>query len=270
MPDIPRKIGDIHANVNENTLQTGDISPIWRWCIFWGIKAPGAKNASLSRSQESSMTPKEKTVLQMRIEGRLGDLNLSMRGAALASGLEETFVKNILHGKSKNPRISGLQALANTLKCDVDWLTGESNRLHQGRRSAILAGTIAEGVFRKPPKSDKRKSIPVAQVEWEGPILAYELEGDLSSEIGARGSFLICDPYLDQGLTPGIVVVVQKKIEGEELVENRVRRVLVIGNDVFLAQDRGGNDPEKLSSNERIAAIAHFAIADFSSKSSDQ
>jgi transcriptional regulator with XRE-family HTH domain len=44
---------------------------------------------------------------------------LSMKNLALKAGLNETYVRDILSGRSKNPRHEGLVAIATALNCSI-------------------------------------------------------------------------------------------------------------------------------------------------------
>ena len=52
-------------------------------------------------------------------------LNLDMKGLSIKAGLNETFVKDIINGRSRNPTATRLAKLAKALGCTVADLTGE-------------------------------------------------------------------------------------------------------------------------------------------------
>jgi phage repressor protein C with HTH and peptisase S24 domain len=60
--------------------------------------------------------------LVSRIEKRLKAVDKSARAASLEAGLSDAFVRNILTGKSKSPRVENFDVLAQVLGTTADWL----------------------------------------------------------------------------------------------------------------------------------------------------
>lgn len=58
-----------------------------------------------------------------RIRGRMKTLGLTAKRVASMADLNETYVRDILKGKSKNPRMAHLKKLATALGCDISELT---------------------------------------------------------------------------------------------------------------------------------------------------
>jgi len=66
--------------------------------------------------------------LTHRITERLKATGQTQNGAAITAGLDRTTVRDILAGKSKNPRRDTLEKLADVFQCSVEWLvTGREN-----------------------------------------------------------------------------------------------------------------------------------------------
>jgi len=62
-----------------------------------------------------------------RLLAALARKGLSPRKASLDAGLGESFVRDVLDGRSKSPRVDRLQKLASTLGVDLPYLTGTSD-----------------------------------------------------------------------------------------------------------------------------------------------
>ncbi|WP_367159933.1 helix-turn-helix transcriptional regulator [Kozakia baliensis] len=58
---------------------------------------------------------------------RMEDSGYNQKSLALAASLNETYVRDILKGKSKNPEAGRLQRIANVLGCSVDDLMQRSS-----------------------------------------------------------------------------------------------------------------------------------------------
>jgi transcriptional regulator with XRE-family HTH domain len=53
------------------------------------------------------------------IRRRMQKSGLTQKALALKAGLNETYVRDILYGRSKNPRHEGLVAIATALNCSI-------------------------------------------------------------------------------------------------------------------------------------------------------
>jgi phage repressor protein C with HTH and peptisase S24 domain len=71
--------------------------------------------------------------LKLRIIKRLKATAKSARGASLEAGLSDAFIRNILAGKSRSPRVENFDALASVLGTTADWLLkGEGPEVDPG------------------------------------------------------------------------------------------------------------------------------------------
>lgn len=59
------------------------------------------------------------------VERRMKALGLNPKSLSKKAGLNETFVRDLLEGRSRNPRADSLQKLAKSLDCTVGELTGD-------------------------------------------------------------------------------------------------------------------------------------------------
>lgn len=84
----------------------------------------------------------EPDTLAWRVQKRMEATGKTAKGASREADQSESFVKNILTGQSRSPRITGLQALARVLDTTVDWLTKGVGP--EDLRSAESSGYAAE------------------------------------------------------------------------------------------------------------------------------
>lgn len=63
-----------------------------------------------------------------RVQKRLEELGMARRAASEAAKLNETFIRDLVDGRTKNPRVDSLAKLAVVLKTNVEWLrTGKGD-----------------------------------------------------------------------------------------------------------------------------------------------
>jgi phage repressor protein C with HTH and peptisase S24 domain len=71
------------------------------------------------------------------VERRMKTLRLTAKSLSKRAGLNETFVRDLLEGRSRNPRADSLEKLAKALDCAVGDLTGDrpnsATQLHSNR-----------------------------------------------------------------------------------------------------------------------------------------
>lgn len=66
-------------------------------------------------------------VLRRRLRQRMQALGYNDYSLAVAAGVGESFVRDILSGKVQSPRVSGLAAICRELEVTVSWLIGEED-----------------------------------------------------------------------------------------------------------------------------------------------
>ena len=111
-----------------------------------------------------------------RIEQRLAAVGLSANAASERAGLDRTFIRNIMNGKSRGPRGENAVRLARALDCSLEWLLGgdadglASPPLPQSD-DLVLAG------HKVPARSEMPRDLPVlgtaagARSETEGAVV---------------------------------------------------------------------------------------------------
>jgi transcriptional regulator with XRE-family HTH domain len=65
--------------------------------------------------------------LKAQLRARMQARGITAKRLSLAAGRGETYVRDLLHGRTHNPTIEGLQRLADVLGCTVAELTGEAS-----------------------------------------------------------------------------------------------------------------------------------------------
>jgi transcriptional regulator with XRE-family HTH domain len=80
-------------------------------------------------------------MLQQLIRQALSRRNLSMRQASLAAGMEESWLKKVLNGKTWDPGIGGMVRLADALEIDrlrlLEAVEADFSRDHQSVEAAL-------------------------------------------------------------------------------------------------------------------------------------
>lgn len=66
------------------------------------------------------------------IKARMDTLGLNQKRLAIEAGLNETYVRDILKGKSKNPKYDQLSRLARALNCRAEDLTRSAEKAASG------------------------------------------------------------------------------------------------------------------------------------------
>lgn len=93
----------------------------------WQVHSSPERDAGDPCSDADMRTPSTADLIRARkalIEARLRELNISARAASLRAGLGDTAIKAILTGRSRNPTINTLQAIAHELGLPLEALTG--------------------------------------------------------------------------------------------------------------------------------------------------
>lgn len=89
-----------------------------------------------------------------RLKARMSAVGLNQRSLAVAAGLHEDRVRNILRGRSRNPRADTVDALAIALGVPATWLLGQTDTA----RPPPLSGSVGEsgGSMATIPELDAR------------------------------------------------------------------------------------------------------------------
>ena len=79
-------------------------------------RPPSGDNPALDAQQP------RRNILAARIQVRLDRLGFTARAASIKAGLKPDAIRNIVRGKSENPRGDTLRSLARALECSVQYL----------------------------------------------------------------------------------------------------------------------------------------------------
>lgn len=90
-----------------------------------------------------------------RLKARMSAVGLNQRSLAIAAGLHEDRVRNILRGRSRNPRADTVDALAMVLRVPATWLLGQADTAGSPRPSSVSVGESA-GSMATIPELDTR------------------------------------------------------------------------------------------------------------------
>lgn len=177
------------------------------------------------------------TSLQKRLKIRMDLLGMNAFETAKKAGLGESFVRDILRGKSKNPGIDKLEKLAGALETTVDWFTASEDG-KPARHAPAVGGLDVIGSIQAGNWVDRsiiedtyeREIIPVARDPRFPHARQYALEviGDSMDLEYPEGCYVTCVDYWDSGLSikDGLRVHVER--HNGSLVEMTLKAVETI------------------------------------------
>lgn len=132
-----------------------------------------------------------------RVSQRLQELGLGPVQVAERTGLERTYLTDLLSGKKRS--VNGqdrLQRLAKALRCTPGFLTGTKAAARlpaSDRHGLVLAGTVAEGVARPVPPAAALPNVPVQpDPRFPGAQAVFAVQGHALASVGApEGAWLL-------------------------------------------------------------------------------
>lgn len=161
------------------------------------------------------------TSLQKRLRLRLDMLEINPYQAAQKAGLGESFVRDILRGKTRSPNAANLAKLAEALDTTPDWFLSPGDLAPTKAAPAItglpVVGTIKAGNWLDRSIVDDdgdHEIIPVARDPRFPRAKQYSLkvDGDSMNERYPDGSYVTCVDYFDSGLSlkPGLIMHIER------------------------------------------------------------
>lgn len=178
--------------------------------------------------------------LKERLRELLDLRSKTAKEVSLAAGQGATYVADILSGKSKNPQMTPLQAIAQELNCNLQYLLGQSDTIsaEDGRRGvqSMPVLYIAEtGAFRpmlakvkttagRVIHADRNPNYPHAE------HFAAEVRDDAMDRTKlASGMFAICVSFASARLTieSGKMYAIRRSLDGGKSHETIIRRAMV-------------------------------------------
>ena len=174
-------------------------------------------------------------IIQNRIRERLAATGISARDASLKADLSDSFVKNILSGKTKSPKAENIALLADVLRCDIDYILGRQALPHIDKLPDFaklpVVGQVEAGVWRESTLyAQSEREISVPQDERFSHLERYVVEvvGNSFDRVAPPGSYAVCVPF-DQtaiALRSNLTVVIERSREGGSLKEATLRRTV--------------------------------------------
>lgn len=178
------------------------------------------------------------TSLQKRLKIRMDLTGMNAFETAKKAGLGESFVRDILRGKSKNPGIEKLERLAAALDTTVEWFTSADEGKAAARPAPAVGGLDVIGSIQAGNWVDRsiieepyeREIIPVARDPRFPHAKQYALEviGDSMDKEYPEGCYVTCVDYWDSGLSikDGLILHVER--HNGALVEMTLKAVETI------------------------------------------
>jgi len=175
------------------------------------------------------------TFIAQELRRRMEERGFKQKALAIAADLNETYVRDILKGKSKNPEASKLARLAEALGCTSDQLLGKGSTVSPIHTTQIeVRGDVQAGVWRDAmewPRSEWYAITVPLDAPYAG-LHRYGLlvKGDSMDKVFPEGSIVVVVNLVDLGRMPTtgeIVIAVQRSKVSDEF-EATVKAVQVL------------------------------------------
>jgi SOS-response transcriptional repressor LexA len=184
------------------------------------------------------------TSLQKRVRIRMDMLGMNALQTAKKAGLGDSFVRDILRGKTRSPNSDNLAKLALALETTVDWFYGSSDEDKPLARVPEISGLDVMGTIQAGnwvdrslvDEHEEHEIIPVARDPRFPHAKQYALAviGDSMDKEYPEGCYVTCVDYWDSGLQlrDGLIVHVER--HNGPLVEMTLKAVETIDGEKML------------------------------------
>lgn len=184
--------------------------------------------------------------LQKRVKARMDELGLNAYQTAKKAGLGDSFVRDILRGKTRSPSSENLAKLARALETTSDWLimADVSGRPSGAIEPVELVGLSVVGVIQAGTWLDRsivdeegeREVIPVALDPRFPHARQYGLRvaGDSMDLEYPDGSYVSCVDFFDAGITVRDGLTVHVERHNGPLVEVTLKTIGTIDGKMML------------------------------------
>lgn len=184
--------------------------------------------------------------LQKRVKARMDELGMNAYQTAKKAGLGDSFVRDILRGKTRSPSSENLAKLAKALELAPDWFIMNDN---PGKASGVsgpvelvglsVVGTIQAGTWLDRSIIDdetETEVIPVAQDDRFPRARQYGLRvaGDSMDKEYPDGSYVSCVDFFDAGIPIRDQLTVHVERRNGHLVEVTLKTIETIDGKMML------------------------------------
>lgn len=178
-------------------------------------------------------------ILRERLRELIALRDRNAKDVSLASGNSESYVRDILSGKSNNPRMSALQAIADVLQADLQYLLGQSDTITaEERRRGIHPMPvlyIAEtGAYRPMLATIKTSDARTIHADLNASYphakhFAADVRDDAMDRAGITdGMFALCVDFTTARLTveSGKIYAIRRSLDGGKTHETIIRKAM--------------------------------------------
>lgn len=194
-------------------------------------------------------------ILRERLRELLTLRSTNAKETSIKAGLSDSYVSDIFTGKSKNPRMTALQAIAEVLQVDLRYLLGQSDTITaEDRRRGIapipVKGIVEVGAYRpmlqkirnsqgRDINADLSSSYPHAG------HFALQVRDDAMSDAGIRdGMTALCVELATAGagIENGKIYAIRRSLDGGKTFETSLKRAHVYRDRIEYRPE--SNDPD--------------------------
>lgn len=171
--------------------------------------------------------------LQKRVKAAMDAKGMNALQTSKKAGLGESFVRDILRGKTRSPSAENMEKLANALEVSVDDLMGVVAAVGSTAAPNVgleVASDVAAGLWLEVTMQDaphEHETIPAARDPRfpRAPQYALRVVGDSMDLEFPEGSYVTCVDWWGAGLQmkDGQVIHVERKRAGGQLVEITIK-----------------------------------------------
>lgn len=208
--------------------------------IMGNIPSCNGKLPPFCKSPYGGIVPTMQQLVQ-NLTRLMKEKDFNQKSLALAAGLNETAVRDILKGKSLNPRLDTLQRLAAALRCHIWDITGDAPSgliKVAGGRQIEIRGFVQAGLWAESHELPPDEWLVIdshGAYEQYRSVTGLMVRGDSMDKIFPPSTFLIVCPIIDFGREPdsgNFVVVCRRCADG--LTEWTVKEFREIAGEKWL------------------------------------
>lgn len=235
--------------------------------IPFHVKYPHGHNPIMPATKE--------TPLQRRVRERMQEKEMKAAPLGVSLGLGNSFVRDILRGKTRSPSAENLAKLAAALETTPAFLMGKgvdrelTDRKPIPVRGIPYRGEVAAGVWTEVGEgvSEPDDWLPINPLPQypEGSVYCLTVKGDSLDKIALPGSTLVCVDLYSAGVDfkDGDLVIVERSKAQGGMLEMTAKRVRTVKGGFELYPE--SNNPKwrpmpfpraKTADNESVRVIA--------------